>query len=241
MGPVATKIPLKSIVPDAEIYIIDNFISKEEADALFTLLNDDNKFKYYNLNFYDTNTKMIRSSKNHRKSYWLGEHAQAVQKSNNTVVDDGQVIDIPTDYVLPYEFPESVLKIKNRIEKMFNVEFNSCLVGKFESPTDKIGFHSDASDSMGQNPSVGSLSLGRSRNFIIQRQKAYQIDKLGKNKNKINLQHGTLCMMANESNVKYLHMVPADSGCSENDCRINLTFRNYKYFPDEMAFVASAF
>jgi alkylated DNA repair dioxygenase AlkB len=233
--------PIKSIVPDAEIYIIDNFISKNEADELFALLNDENKFKYYNLNFYDTKTKSIKSARNHRKSYWLGEHAQAVQKSNNTAEDDGQIIHIPTEYVMPYEFPELVVKIKNRIEQMFNVEFNSCLVGKFESPTDKIGFHSDSSDSMGSNPSVGSLSLGRSRNFIIQRSKKYQIDELGKNKMKINLQHGTLCMMANDSNIKYLHMVPVDLGCSEDDCRINLTFRNYKYFPDEMMFNSSPF
>uniref|UniRef100_A0A6C0CA24 Fe2OG dioxygenase domain-containing protein n=1 Tax=viral metagenome TaxID=1070528 RepID=A0A6C0CA24_9ZZZZ len=234
-------IPLKSIVPDAEIYIIDNFISNDEADELFALLNDESKFKYYNLNFYDVKTKSIVSARNHRKSYWLGEHAQAVQKSNNTAEDDGKVISIPTEYVLPYTFPELVMRFKNRIEKKFDIEFNSCLVGKFESPTDKIGFHSDSSDSMGPNPIVGSLSLGRSRNFIIQRSKKYQIDELKKNKKKINLQHGTLCMMGNESNVKYLHMVPPDSGCCEDDCRINLTFRNYKYFPDEMEFSASPF
>jgi len=232
---------LASIVPDAEIYICRDFITPEEADDIFALLNDDTKFKYYNLNFYDKEKNVFTSARNHRKSYWLGKHAQAVQTSNNFVTVDDKQIHIPTEYVLPYEFPDAIVQIKKRIEEHFGCKFNSCLVGKFESPTDKIGFHSDASNSMGPNPIVGSLSLGRPRNFIIQRCKKYQIDDLKKNKQTIRLEHGTLCMMGQDSNVKYLHMVPADAGCCPDDCRINLTFRNYAYTDDEKVFVASPF
>ncbi len=228
----------KSIVKEAEIYYNDEFLKKDEADKLFTLLNDDEKFKYYNLYFYDGKKKEIVSTKNHRRSYWFGDHAQAVQTSNKIVVDQetGEEIHVPTDYVLPCQFPSEIRALKEKIEKEYNVKFNSCLVGKFESSKDKIGFHSDASTSMGEDPQIGSVSFGKSRNFKLKRKSGK--GEPSKESITVTLDHGDVVVMRNGGNKNYLHAVPPDKDCSVKDCRINLTFRYYIYSDDEKQFVA---
>lgn len=61
------------------------------------------------------------------KSYWFGEYVQATQNTNST-----------TDFTYAYECPALMLSLKERIESEFNVKFNSCLVGKFDCPGNKI-------------------------------------------------------------------------------------------------------
>lgn len=226
---------MKSIVKDAEIYYIPNYVNKKDADKLLHIVNDNDKFRNHHLYFYDKKNKEIKIYKNHRKSYWFGNHAQAVQKCRSTFIDydTNETIHIPTDFVLPYNFPNEITNIKNKIENNFNMKFNSCLVGKFDSPTDKIAYHSDASDNLGPCPLIGSLSLGKSRDFKI---------KSKTNKKEIviiTLHHGDLLIMGKNANTKYLHSVPADEKCNSKNFRINLTFRNYTYFTEEKNFSPS--
>jgi len=235
---------MESLLNDAELYYVDDFLSKEEADNLFEILNDDNKFKYYNIYFYDHDTKKIKITQNHRLSYWLGEYSQAVQTCDKYFIDSetGEKISIPTDFVMPYSFPNEIVLLKERIEKQYNVSFNSCLVGKFTSPDDKIGYHSDASLNMGDDPHIASVSFGKSRQFKIRMNKKF-------NKNKQNtltkidmiLNHGSLLVMRDNVNRKYLHSVPSDPECSVNNCRINITFRNYNYHDDEKKIICMPF
>lgn len=99
-----------------------------------------------------------------------------------------------------YEFTPYVLELKSRIEKDYNVIFNSCLVNKYICPDDKIGFHSDQCEEMGDNPYVASISLGKSRKFLIKNKATNKIIPLI-------LKHGDLLLMRDMSNVNYLHSV----------------------------------
>ena len=166
---------MNSIVQDAEIFMVDSYLSNPEADFLFDLLNDVTKFQTHNLYFYNTETNNIKVNKSWRKSYWFGDYAQSVQSTDTVATNTitGEKISIPTDFVKPYPFPPEILTLKNRIEKEYNVEFNSCLVGKFDSPSNKIGFHSDASNSMGDDPYIGSVSFGKTRKFILKKQSKF--------------------------------------------------------------------
>lgn len=137
-----------------------------------------------------------------------------------------EVVDIPTDYVTPHRFPDKVLNLKQRLEREFNVKFNSCLVGLFESPRDKIRFHDDSSPNMGKNPFVGSVSFDRTRKFLLKNKRTKKVIE-------IELEHGSLLIMRNGSNVRYLHSVPPDQGCCPSDPRMDLTFRNYLYDQEE--------
>jgi alkylated DNA repair dioxygenase AlkB len=224
-----------SLLKNADLFMDSSFIPKEQADELFNLLNDETKFERHNLYFYDFEKKAIKAIPSWRKSYWFGEHPQAVQSTDNTVTDKdtGAEIRIRTDFVKPYPFPDELLKIKQMIESKYNVQFNSCLVGKFEFPGDKIGYHSDCSENMGDNPLVASLSFGKTRKFRMKNNKQNNdIDE----QIEIDLGHGDLVMMGDKANVNYLHSVPRDTDCSVDNCRINLTFRNYSYSDGELIF-----
>ena len=209
----------KSLFSDAEMYYVPKYLSQEDADALEQEVNDDTKFRRQTLYFNDRdNPGQITSVPAWRKSYWFGEYPQATQYTNSKV---------PTDFADNYELTPLVKNLKEKLEKEFDVTFNSCLVGKFISPHDKIGYHSDRSDGMGTNPFVGSVSLGKSREFLLKNVKTKQVTKL-------TLRHGDLLLMRDKSNTNYLHSVPKDRLCSEKRYRINLTFRNYWYDDIEM-------
>jgi alkylated DNA repair dioxygenase AlkB len=225
-----------SIVKNAEIFLDSNLLTPSRANKLLKLLNDDAKFERHSLHFYNQKTQQVKSVGSWRVSYWLGEYAQAVQTCNKTVIDikTGETKSVPTDYVKPYEFPDEILELKHKIEKKYGVEFNSCLVGKFEDPDDKIGFHSDASDSMGEDPYIGSVSLGRTRDF--------QIQSKDKTENKtVKLKHGDVLVMRENANRNYKHAVPKDPGCNKQNFRLNLTFRNYQYCDEEKQYEAQPF
>lgn len=220
----------KSIVSDAEIYLVKTYLTKEQADNILLELNDDTKFKKPKLYFYDHDKNEIVERKGWRSSYWFGEHAQSSQSCNNYIINNlGEKIKIPTDFVDAYPFIPSILQLKEQIEHEFDVQFNSCLVGKFAAPDNKIGFHSDASPNMGEDPYIASVSFGKSRKFILKKHKNY-----GKEKVTIILEHGDLLLMRKNANRKYLHMVPADKDCNAENFRINLTFRNYTYDQEEI-------
>lgn len=226
-----------SLVKNATIIHVPAFLPKEEADKIMQILVS-GKFRYQTLYHYNEKEKMIVTGTNHRKSYWLGEHAQSTQNSPNVhiIKDTQERIDLPTDYVFPYTFPPSIQELQKHIEKEYAVTFNSCLVGLFDSPTDKIGFHSDSSESLGTDPQIASVSFGAERRFRI------------KSKNKDNretvdliLKHGDLLIMKDGANEKYLHAVPKDPKCTPNNIRINMTFRNYNYDENEKKINATVF
>ena len=234
-----------SLVKNAEIFYIEKFLSKEEADELFDTLYDMNKFVHTQMYFYNQETKEIESRSNHRKSYWLGDHAQATGYTDQTIIDNdtNEKISIPTDYVKPYEFPPILWSLKRKIEKAYGVEFNGCLVGLFDNPEQKIGYHSDSSKSMGEDPYIGSVSLGAPRKFNIKPNKNQNTEQKGTEQNPVSVKlgHGDLVVMRKNANRKYLHAVMKDPACNEDNVRINLTFRLYNYHPDEMKFNASGF
>eukprot|EP01124_Arcella_intermedia_P020372 TRINITY_DN27843_c0_g1_i1.p1 TRINITY_DN27843_c0_g1~~TRINITY_DN27843_c0_g1_i1.p1 ORF type:complete len:250 (-),score=67.41 TRINITY_DN27843_c0_g1_i1:39-737(-) len=215
-----------SLVADAELYHVKSYV-KNPGD-LFKLLNDDSKFEKHPLYFYHRDQDEIVQKTQSRASYWFGAYAQATGEAGQYAIGkDGQQVLVPTSYVRSYEFPPEILELKERIEKEFDMKFNSCLVGKFDSPLDRVGFHSDESKGLGKNPFIASVSFGKGREFVLKSKKARE-------KLSILLEEGDLLVMRNNSNVKYLHGVPPDPECNPSNCRINLTFRNYTYHQDEI-------
>jgi len=215
---------MKSLVSDAEIYHIDDYLTTQEAGELMTLLNREDRFTFHKM--YWKRADGYIAHRNHRQSYWFGQYAQSMQDAREL-----------SDFTLPYHFPEPVLKLKQRIEKDFDCMFNSCLVGKYDNQRQKIGAHSDESSHLGDDPTIVSISLGAPRNFkIIGRHKSNK-------KTKINLilNSGSCLVLKNGANANYLHMVHRDPQCNKDNIRINLTFRNYTYDEHEKKIVASPF
>jgi alkylated DNA repair dioxygenase AlkB len=116
----------------------------------------------------------------------------------------------------PNEWNRGLLYIKQQIEKIANVEFNSVLMNWYRDGEDYLNWHSDNEKELGKNPIIGSVNFGATRDFIIRKN-----DK--STKITIPLKHGTLLVMRGEMQHFWQHSVPKRK--TVKDVRFNLTFR----------------
>ena len=65
----------------------------------------------------------------------------------------------------PLDWTPELLKIKQCIEPMAGVVFNSVLLNCYRSECDSMGWHSDDEKELGENPVIASVNLGATRRF----------------------------------------------------------------------------
>jgi alkylated DNA repair dioxygenase AlkB len=107
----------------------------------------------------------------------------------------------------------TLLEIKKKIEAVQG-EYNYCLLNRYRSGSDSMGWHADDEPEMGNV--IGSLSLGATRKFRIRHNITREIKKFS-------VSNGTLIIMAGTMQQFWKHDVPRTK---ENvGERINLTFR----------------
>ena len=117
----------------------------------------------------------------------------------------------------PKTWNKGLLFIKNEIDKIAGVTFNSVLMNWYRDGDDYINWHTDAEKELGKNPVIGSVNFGTTRRFLIRR-----IDDK-KEKVEMPLKHGTLLVMKGALQHFWQHSVPKEK--KVKDDRINLTFR----------------
>lgn len=115
-------------------------------------------------------------------------------------------------------FAPVLLKIKKELENRLNTDFNSVLVNLYRDGNDTINWHSDAEKQLGENPTIASVNFGASRIF-----KFKEKVKGEKAKYDFLLEHGTVIVMKNECQTKYLHSIRRDYTVKMP--RFNLTYR----------------
>ena len=111
-------------------------------------------------------------------------------------------------------WPPSLIKLKASLEYDFECPLNSVLINRYQKQQ-CIPYHKDNEDSLINNPTIFSYSLGETRNLFI--------------KNNENTKHvqfkmssGTLLIMGGNTNKGWLHSVPKSS---LKNTRYNMTFR----------------
>eukprot|EP00984_Skeletonema_dohrnii_P000929 scaffold302_cov91-Skeletonema_dohrnii-CCMP3373.AAC.5 len=128
-------------------------------------------------------------------------------------------------------FPPIVQKLKTMAEEWYNskvvggdgssnkkpVKFNICLLNYYQNGTQRIGWHSDREE-IGRSTPIASISLGCTRKFLIRSKTDGVRDRAS-----IEMTNGSIILMENICQYKYLHSVPKESDVEEG--RINLTFR----------------
>ena len=97
------------------------------------------------------------------------------------------------------------------------VEFNVCLLNYYEDGQQRIGWHSDREE-IGRTTPIASVSLGATRQFLIRSKENGVQDRAS-----LDLLNGSLVLMKNVCQMKYLHSVPKQNEVKHG--RINLTFR----------------
>ena len=117
----------------------------------------------------------------------------------------------------PEPWNEGLLFLKNKIEQVAKVTFNSVLLNWYRNGDDHMGWHQDNETELGKNPIIASVNLGETRRFLI-RNKENTSEKI-----EILLHHGTFLLMRGEMQHHWQHSIP--KAAKVKNSRLNLTFR----------------
>jgi alkylated DNA repair dioxygenase AlkB len=110
-----------------------------------------------------------------------------------------------------------LLDLKEKAENIAGEQFNSALLNYYRDGNDSVGWHRDNEKELGPNPVICSVSLGASRKFQM------RDHSIKSNKLEIELTHGSLLIMREETQHFWEHSVPKSK--QQVTGRINITFR----------------
>lgn len=111
-----------------------------------------------------------------------------------------------------------VQAIKQRVESLTELRFNSVLLNYYRTGQDSVAWHADDEAELGSNPVIASVSLGAERPFELRPKPGH----LG-SKCRITLTDGSLLLMGDTLQQHWLHQLPKVKDLQLP--RINLTFR----------------
>lgn len=106
--------------------------------------------------------------------------------------------------------------LKALVEKLTGETYNSCLLNLYHNNSEGMAWHSDGERDLKENGAIASLSFGAERMFAFKH-------KRSKERISLQLQHGSLLVMAGQTQRHWLHRLPP-TAIAYNE-RINLTFR----------------
>jgi alkylated DNA repair dioxygenase AlkB len=114
------------------------------------------------------------------------------------------------------EWTPELLALKQLVEDLTGVTFNSCLLNLYHNGGEGMAWHSDDESSLGKNTTIASLSFGAERKFSLKHKATKQaVSTL--------LENGSLLVMKDATQSNWLHSLPKSKKISRP--RINLTFR----------------
>ncbi len=186
-------------LPDADLHYYSQFFAKGTADRLLPDLKEKIEWTQNTIRFYGKESLVPRLEA------WYGDPGKSYAYSGI--------------HMNPKPWTEDLLEIKQAIEKQACVTFNSVLINYYRDGKDRVAWHSDDEKELGQNPVIGSVSLGTARKFKL-RHKQYKVNG---HKAEILLQHGSFLLMKGPTQHHWMHEIPRTA--KPIGPRINLTFR----------------
>jgi alkylated DNA repair dioxygenase AlkB len=186
-------------IENGEYLFFPDFFSKSESDVFLQKLKDEIDWKQESMNMYGKQVDFPRLTA------WYGDNNKPYSFSGVTLQ--------------PKIWTKELLEIKQKIEPLSNVVFNSVLLNLYRSGNDSISWHTDAEKELGKNPVIASVNFGATRKFQLRHIKTNE-------KVEIELTHGSLLIMQGELQHFWQHQVPKTSKIVNE--RINLTFRVIK-------------
>lgn len=121
------------------------------------------------------------------------------------------------------QFTPELIKIKQKVERLTNETYNSCLLNLYHNGSEGMAWHSDGEKDLKENGAIASLTFGAERKFGFKHKQTKEtVYKI--------LEHGSLLVMKDETQKHWLHRLPPTK--LKHRPRVNLTFRtiveNYK-------------
>lgn len=117
----------------------------------------------------------------------------------------------------PIPWTPELLMMKERVEALAGVRFNSVLLNYYRNGNDSVAWHRDNERILGKNPIIASVSLGQVRNFDIRLQSDHS------RKYSIRLENGSYLLMKGDLQEHWEHRIAKSTKPMKP--RINLTFR----------------
>lgn len=185
-------------LPGAELKFQEDFFPPATADALFQSLLNETDWKENEVFVWG------RWHKQPRLLAWHGDAGTTYSYSGSSLN--------------PSPWTPTLLDVRQRLEPTCAARFNSVLLNLYRDGNDRMGWHSDDEPELGSTPTIASISLGATRDmhFKHRQQKAHRPFKIA-------LAHGSLLVMAGDTQRNWLHAINKQRG--RIDRRINLTFR----------------
>ncbi len=188
-------IPLR----DGQVRFVEQLFQPEESERWFALLRDECQWRQEQIRLFG------RWLATPRLSCWHGDPEAVYSYSGLRL--------------LPAPWTGALRQIKQRVEAVSGVNFNSVLLNYYRDGRDSMGWHSDDEPELGKRPLIGSLSLGAMRRFQLRHK---NIDGL---RMAIDLPGGSYLEMSGTTQHHWRHCIPRVTRKIGAGPRINLTFR----------------
>jgi alkylated DNA repair dioxygenase AlkB len=117
----------------------------------------------------------------------------------------------------PNHWTPELLYIKEKVEPIAGVTFNSVLLNYYRDGNDSVAWHSDNERALGSHPTIASVSFGQVRSFDIRRKENHS------EKYSVRLEHGSLLLMKGDLQMNWDHRIAKSVRLMRP--RLNLTFR----------------
>ena len=212
-------------VPNGYLFYSEHFINEKISNRTveYFLENETNNSKDVDWHAFDKETLSEVKFKNiiwqHDKIKMYGKEMY-LPRYSAWYGDDNQNYTYSGIHLTPKPWNKGLQYLRDRVEEVAKVGFNSVLINWYRDGLDHIGWHTDAEPELGENPVIASLNFGASRDFVIR--KNDKSEKLV-----IPLKHGTLLVMGGALQHHWEHSVPQRK--KVKDSRFNLTFRVIKH------------
>lgn len=121
---------------------------------------------------------------------------------------------------VPLTWTPKLLMIKDLVEPLAGVQFNSVLLNYYRDGNDSVAWHSDKEDILGRNPVIASVSFGQVRSFDIRNKADHQEHY------SVKLEHGSFLLMKAGLQENWEHRIAKST--RPMGPRVNLTFRVVK-------------
>lgn len=114
-----------------------------------------------------------------------------------------------------------LLMIKQKVERLAGVEFNSVLLNYYRDGNDSVAWHSDRENVLGKRPVIASVTFGQVRSFDIRRKTDHSENY------SVRLEHGSFLLMKAGLQEAFEHRIAKSN--TPMRPRVNLTFRIVKH------------
>ncbi|MEJ1223933.1 alpha-ketoglutarate-dependent dioxygenase AlkB family protein [Sediminicola sp. 1XM1-17] len=188
---------LPLVLPDADITYYPNFLEPQKADAYFEIFKNTIPWQQDDIKIFG------KTHPQPRLTALFGNNGRPYSYSNITMK--------------PHLFTQELLQIKEKIERIANTDFTTCLLNLYRDGKDSNGWHADNEKELGTNPVIASITLGQERYFHLKHRRQKEL------KHKLLLQHGSLLLMQGTTQHHWLHQIPKTAKPISE--RINLTYR----------------